>query len=123
MDNDMPVTGDDAALTEAEKRWAFRRATNSLSGSERRWTEPVARGQSDEQLAEAIRHELGILGGSSGPNGLAVEHAGDGLKIWAGRGAAHRHASPPICAGAATIRLARQVYGIQDPGDRQMRLL
>jgi hypothetical protein len=111
-------------LTPDEKPWAFRRATNSMSGSDRRWTERATAGLIDEQLAEAVRYELGQYGGSSGhANGLAVEHESSGLKLWAGRGAAHRHSTPPMCAGPATLRLAREVYGIKDPNGTQMSLL
>lgn len=63
------------------------------------------------------------MGGSSGhDNGLAVEEEGNGLKIWAARGWAHRHTTPPTWAGTATVRAARQVYGISDPNDKQMGL-
>jgi hypothetical protein len=41
-------------LSEDEKLWAFRRATNTMEGSDRRWTARVARGMTDEQLADAI---------------------------------------------------------------------
>jgi hypothetical protein len=109
-------------LTPDEKIWAFRRATNSMCNSGKRWAERVASGLTDEQLAEAIKYELGSMGGSSGPGSLSVEYAGDGLKIWAGHGTAGRHSTPPICLGPATVRLAREVYGIRDPEERQFGL-
>jgi hypothetical protein len=31
-------------------------------------------------------------------------------------------AAPPLLAGAVTVTMAREVYGIADPADEQMRL-
>jgi hypothetical protein len=76
----------------------------------------------DEQLAEAIKYELAMMGGCNGPNGLSVEYAGEGLKIWAGHGSAGRHSKPPVFAGNVTVQLARRMYGIRDPDDKQMGL-
>ena len=107
-------------LTPDEKLWAFRKATNSMEGAPRRWAERVRTGLTDEQLAEAIQYELGETGGASGEN-VGVTYQGRGLKIWADRCVGSR-TWPPILEGQATVRLAREVYGIEDPDNKQGRL-
>jgi len=115
------MTSDSAQLTPDEKRWAFRRATNSMEGSDRRWADRVKSGLTDEHLAEALRYELGAMGGSCGTGELGVSHQGNGLKIWADRCAGSR-LGRPILEGTATLHLAREVYGIRDPADKQISL-
>jgi len=50
-----------------------------------------------------------------------VTYQGNGLKIWADHCAGSR-SRPPILEGQATLRLAREVYGIADPEERQIGL-
>jgi hypothetical protein len=109
---------DEAALTPDEKLWAFRKASNSMEGAPRRWTERVETGLTDEQLSHALEYELGQMGGHWGYE-VSVEHEARGLKIWASHGMRNRHKAVPMCAGPATLRLAREVYGIADPDEKQ----
>lgn len=107
-------------LTREDAEEAFRRATNSVVGSAERWAARVKSGLTDEALAEALRYELGIGGGSSGRGSLSVAYQGAGLKIWAGW--AGWPLTPPVLQGARTIAFAREYYGISDPSDEQMSL-
>jgi hypothetical protein len=116
------MTDESPPLTPDEKVWAFRKATNSVENAPKRWTERVRTGLTDEQLAAAIKYELGEMGGYCGSDGVSVEYEGNGLKIWAAHGMPHRHTETPMCAGPATLRLAREVYGIADPEEKQMGL-
>lgn len=110
-------------LTEADKREGFLRATASMSGAKQRWAERAARGLSDAELAEELAFELGILGGSCGPGMLAITYQGAGLKIWISR-ELHNHVTmTPTFEGKATIAMAREIYGIKNPADRQLSLL
>lgn len=109
-------------LTRDEIEFAFRRATHGFSGSNERWASRAATGMTDEELAEALRYEIGIFGGQGGPGMLGMSYQGNGLKIWADRSIG-RTTRKPILSGAATIAMARALYGIRDPGDTQMSLL
>lgn len=86
-------------LSHEDKLYAFRRATNGFSQSEGRWKERAERGLTDEELKAALEYELGIYGGSGGPGDMSLTFQ-----------------------AAATIRMAREVYGIKDPTDTQMAL-
>lgn len=108
-------------LTEADKRNGFIRATNGLSGAER-WTARAARGMSDAELAEALTFELGIFGGSCGPEQLSLTFQGSGLKIWISWEVHNTVTTKPTFEGKNTIAFARLVYGIKDPADRQLAL-
>jgi hypothetical protein len=111
-------------LTADDKRIAFLRATRSMSGAAGRWKQRAATGMTDEQLAEALRYELGIFGGSSaGKDCPALTYQGNGLKIWANWEIVNHVTTPPTFQGAHTIAMARVVYGIRHPDDRQLSLL
>lgn len=110
----------DAPLTPAEKVAAFRAATRSLI----HWPgDEIAAGVTDQQLEDLLARSLGIFGGSGGPGRLSITYQGAGLKIWAGRSAVNHVTETPIFQGKATVRMAREVYAIPDPGEDQMRLL
>jgi hypothetical protein len=109
-------------LTREEMEHAFRRATAGFFGGKHRWIERAAKGLTDEELAEALKCEIGIFGGEGGPGMLGISYQGSGLKIWADRGIGSLRRKP-ILAGAATVAMARSVYGIKNPDDKQMSLL
>lgn len=110
-------------LTEADKRAGFLRATASMSGAKERWAERAARGLTDAELAVALAHELGIFGGSCGPGLLGLTYQGAGLKIWVSL-EIHNHVTmKPTFEGKATLAMARLVYGVKDPADRQLSFL
>lgn len=109
-------------LTETEKREGFMRATGGISRSKERWAEHAARGMTDAELAEALAYEIGIFGGSGGPGTLNLTFQGAGLKIWISW-ESHNHVTmKPAFEGKATIAMARHVYGIKDPADKQLSL-
>ncbi|SNS98155.1 hypothetical protein SAMN06295912_1287 [Sphingomonas laterariae] len=108
-------------LTREDVEEAFRRATNSVVESAKRWAARVESGLTDEALAEALRYELGIAGGTGGRGVLCVAYQGAGLKIWAAWDVCSL--APPVLEGARTVAFAREYYGIPDPSDEQMSLL
>jgi hypothetical protein len=109
-------------LKAEEIDYAFRKATSGFAGGMERWAERAARGMTDEELAQALKHEIGIFGGQCGPGMLGISYQGNGLRIWADRGIGCLRRKP-ILAGAATLAMARTVYGIRDPDEKQMSLL
>ena len=116
-----PDRAERPSLTEDEKLWAFRRATNSMEGAKDRWAARVCNGLTDDQLTEALRYELGHMGSSS-KDDVGVTYQGNGLKIWADRCIGSTRAKP-IIEGRDTVSFARRVYGIGNPEDKQMSLL
>jgi hypothetical protein len=109
-------------LTRDEVEYAFRRATSGFAGGKDRWAERAATGLTDEELAGALKYEIGSFGGQGGPGMLGISYQGNGLKIWADRGIGSCRRKP-VFAGASTVAMARTVYGIKDPADKQMSLL
>jgi len=110
------------ALTDADKRHGFIRATGGMSRAKRRWGERAARGMNDTELAEALAYEIGIFGGSCGPDDLWLTYQGAGLKIWISWESRNHVTTKPTFEGKSTIAMARLVYGIEDPADRQLAL-
>ncbi|MGI9375050.1 MAG: hypothetical protein ACR2PC_02965 [Tsuneonella suprasediminis] len=108
-------------LTREDVEEAFRRATNSVVEAAERWAARAEFGLTDEELAEALRYELGIAGGTGGRGALCVAYQGAGLKIWAGKSG--WALTPPILEGQRTIAFAREYCGIPNPSDEQMKLL
>lgn len=107
-------------LTREDVEEAFRRATNSVVEAAKRWAARVESGLTDEELAEALRYELGLMGGTGERGALCVAYQGAGLKIWAGKSG--WALTPPVLEGARTVAFAREYYGIPDPSDEQMKL-
>jgi len=112
----------DRPLTEADKREGFIRATGGFAHAEQRWAERAARGMTDAELADALAFELGIFGGSSGPDSLSLVYQGAGLKIWISWRIQNHLTAKPVFEGKRTITMARHVYGIKDPADTQLAL-
>lgn len=107
-------------LSPDEKASAFRQATSRFP---KRFAEQIERGMSDDELSEALKKCLGIFGGSGGPGRIHVTRQGSGLKIWASREIHNHVTTKPIFEGKATIKMARYVYEISDPADKQLPLL
>ncbi len=76
----------------------------------------------DAELAATLERYLGIFGGSSGGGEPHVTYQGSGLKIWGSWGIHNHHTTKPVFQGAATLRMARAVYGIRDSRDQQLTL-
>lgn len=102
---------------------AFLKATGAFSGASRRWADRAQTGLSDGDLAQALAFELGIMGGSGGPDVLSIAYQGAGLKIWASWESINLVRDRPVYEGRGTIAMARQVFGVRDPEDRQLTLL
>ena len=110
-------------LSSEEKRRTFIRATSGMSGAAERWKERAAKGMSDEQLAAALAYELGIEGGASSRKDVPAYHVkGAGLQIWISWDFPRCHQEKPTFKGSDTVAMARQVYGIRNPEDKQMDL-
>ena len=77
---------------------------------------------SDAELAEALAFELGIFGGRCGPGELSLTYQGAGLKIWISWEIQNHVTTRPTFEGKATVAMARLVYGIKDPADKQLAL-
>jgi hypothetical protein len=106
-------------LTEAEGKEIFRRATGSFSGSNERWQERAQSPMTDEEVAKALRYEIGIEGGSGGPNMMWVHQRGNGLKIWGHLEYQNPYMDKPLWTAASTVAMARKVYGINTPENWQ----
>ena len=110
-------------LTHEEKLWVFRQATRTFANSGTRWAERAAHGMTDAELEDALRYELGIMGSRSGPGEPSIAYQGAGLRIWGSWQSISLVRDRPLFKGRATVAMARQVYGIRNPADRQMSLL
>lgn len=105
-------------LSAADKREVFKRATSALP---ERFA--LAEGLSDEELVSALEAVLGIFGGSCGPNRLSVCHQAAGLKIWGGWHIVNHVQEQPLFAGRSTVAMARDIYGIFDTNNPQLKLI
>jgi hypothetical protein len=94
---------------------AFWLATTHTEGAEARWRKRAKNGMTNAELAEALEEELGEGGGATGmPACPSVCFTGVGLKIWVAWGITTGQGKPAL-KGAATVRLARRMYGIPYP--------
>ncbi len=111
---------EDRPLTQADRIEIFRLATRSFA---RRFADRFEAGMTDDELADALISSLGIFGGISGPDRFSVTFTGSNLRIWGGWHVVNHVKEKPLFEGKATIAMAREVYGIFDPDDRQSRLI
>lgn len=51
-------------LNESDIKDAFMQAVHSYANAKKRWQERAVKGLTDDELAKALRYELGIAGGS-----------------------------------------------------------
>jgi len=109
-------------LSEEDRKTAFIRTVTNMSGAKQRWKERAETGLSDGQLSEALSYELGIAGGSSSHNSINIAYKRAGLKIWASWQNVNSCIDAPIFEGQQTIAMARKIFDIADPADRQMSL-
>ncbi len=109
-------------LSGEDRETAFIRAVTNMSGAKQRWKERAETGLSEEQLSEALHYELGIAGGNSCHNSINIAYKGAGLKIWASLQSVNPCIDAPIFEGKQTIAMAREIFEIVDPADRQMNL-
>ncbi|HYM78118.1 MAG TPA: hypothetical protein VE377_19235 [Candidatus Dormibacteraeota bacterium] len=110
-------------LSQEEKLRAFRKATCSMEGAADRWAQRAARGLTDDELTHALRYELGIYGGCSAYRDCpALTFQANGLKIWAAWEWPNHVKDKPLFQGRTTMDMARQVYGIRNPENKQLAL-
>lgn len=112
------MTSEPRSLTDADKLHIFCTVTRGFA---RRHSPAFGRGMTDDDLANALGDAFGIMGGRAAPDEPYIVYQGAGLKIWGG----WTYQTPrdrPIFTGAATIAMARRVYGIADPSERQLAL-
>jgi len=107
------------SLTREEKEDVFRIAARSLPA---RYSKEIEAGMTDEELISALEQVLGIFGGSAGPDCLSVTYKGSGLKIWGGWHTVNHVTEAPLFQGKQTLAMARLLYNIQDPANKQMGL-
>ena len=108
------------SLSREDKTEIFRLATGSLV----HWYgDQFKLGMSDKDLNAALEHCLGIFGGSGAPQQLSVSFKGSDLRIWGGRHIINHVKEPPLFSGKATIAMAREIYGITNPDEKQLSLL
>lgn len=110
-------------LTDSDKREGFSLATQGFSGGYARWADRAARGLTDSELTDALIFEMGIFGGSGGPDCLSLTYQGAGLKIWISWDVHNHVTMKPTFEGKVTLAMTRLVYGIKDPADCQLVLL
>lgn len=116
-------------LTAHEEELLFCRATAMTEGAFGRWAERRLGPMTDDELQDALRYEMGIEGGGTGPylpDGTHMSfyhYKGAGLQIWGGHGDYNICGRKPRWSGASTIAMARKVYGIRTPEEFRERSL
>lgn len=108
-------------LTEDDRIKGFIKATSGFARSAERWKERAEKGMTDDDLAEALRYELGIECWT-GIDELTVRYKGAGLKIWISRCGISPRQDKPTYSDKSTIAMARLVYEIKDPANIQLVL-
>ncbi len=109
-------------LSKTDRRNAFLAATRTFAKAGIRWRHRSSKGLTDAELEDALRYELGIFGGRSTENCPSIIYQSAGLKIWAGWHSFNHYQKIPIFEGLATIKMAREIYGIKDPSNCQLDL-
>ncbi len=105
-------------LSRDEKEYAFLVATKFF---DEQYGETSAQGMSDTQLTEALINGLSRRLVWGGPGKMSGQCEPVGLKIYAGR-IPLEVSETPIFEGEATLKMAREIYGIPDPDNLQMTL-
>ena len=114
-----PIEDEVIPLSPHEREEIFRIATR---GFVRRHSTQCTQGMSDDELWCALQEYLGIFGGCDGPDQPSVTYQGAGLKIWGGRRVVNHVTQKPLYKGMATVKMAREIYGIADPDNDQLDL-
>ncbi len=109
-------------LSEDNKKEVFIRAVTSMAGAKKRWKERAETGLDEQSLYDALRYELGTACGSGCSDRINIAYQGAGLKIWASWQSVNHCIDTPIFEGKHTMAMARLVYSICDPDDRQQKL-
>jgi hypothetical protein len=110
-------------LTEEDKEAAFIQATGGMMARLRDIPGLLDAGMTDAELSDALHRHLGIMGGRGGPDCISLAYQGAGLKIWASWNCPNIVTDKPLFEGRVTLAMARHVYGIPDPNNRQLSFL
>jgi hypothetical protein len=110
------------ALTHEDRLHIFRNVFGTL-GRRDRFTSRANGAMTDEELRRALEDAMGIEGGSCRQDRPYVHYRRAGLKIWGDWEWASPFRDQPLWQEEATLRMAREVYGIADPNVQQMSLL
>jgi len=81
-------------------------------------------GGREEVGIDAVLHDADAGGqlGRGGPDCISVAYQGAGLKIWASWSYPNIVTDRPLFQGRATVSMAREIYRIPDPANRQQSL-
>ena len=109
-------------FSQDEKRGVFLRAVCSYAGAKNRWEARSKSPLNDDELEQALKHEIGIAGGSGCRDSISIAYQGSGLKIWASRTTPNHFSDEPIFQGTQTMKMARLVFNIVDPSNLQADL-
>ena len=109
-------------FSQDEKRGVFLRAVCSYQGAKKRWEKRAKTSLNDHDLEQALKHEIGIAGGSGCRDSISIAYQGSGLKIWASRTTPNHGTDEPIFQGTQTMKMARLVFNIADPSNLQADL-
>lgn len=104
----------DRELTEPDKLFVFIRCTQAMSGAAKRWAERARKPMTDDELHNALAFEIGDCGGGGSPDGPDYHYRASGLRLWGGW-TYPREKDEPVLRDAATIAMARKIYGIKTP--------
>ena len=95
-------------------------ALHSTQGAEKRWEARRKAGATDEQLAEYIAAEFGIMGGYAGPE---MWWTAKGSRFWVSQGSHNAVEEKPTLTGQKLIDAVRRVMRIPNVGEQQGVLL
>jgi len=98
-----------------KQRHALRRACCCYAGSSERWAALAASDASDAQIIELMNYEMGLGGGSGGPDWLWAYSLGNPPRVWIGDSAIMGGHSKPLLAGVELIHQVRLLFGIHQP--------
>ena len=91
-----------------------------MQGSEGRWLNRAGTGLNDTDMAQAVRYELGLSGGSGCRDSINIHYEGAGFKVWASWKCFNLCLGEPIFQGNATIKAARLLFGVKNTNDAQL---
>ena len=106
-------------ISRADIEWAIRRITRRLA---RKFEGRFKDGWSDATLRSELELSWSVEGGCYIPGKPAIQYKAAGLKVWV-TWEVNTYGVPPNFEGQSTIALVREIYGIPDPDNHQMRLL
>jgi len=108
-----------APLTPADRLTAFKQATSCFKA----WFgKDGFQPMDDLELTAALEMAFSPYSGSCGPDRMHVTAMAAGLRIWASWDIHNPYQTQPIFQGRETLMMAREVYGVADPAERQMSL-